>query len=226
MFRKSSPEPMAPAPRAEKSERKEQSFLQSGVKIEGDLVADGDVRIEGQLIGSTKVSGALTVGPKAELEGVFAGHEVVVHGHLKGTIHAQNRIHLARGAKVVADLYCSALIIEEGVLFQGCSNMGDKANPKGSLDARTTAAKSEAPGIAGPQRTIQKDITSEAGQRPSTSPPAQPSIAPHGAHAQGPGSLPRPGYPSGDRSPEPSQGGLHSSGEIGREGPRSRPSGN
>jgi cytoskeletal protein CcmA (bactofilin family) len=114
-----------PAPRVERKERNEQSFLQSGVRIEGDLFSEGDLRIDGQIKGTLRVGGLLTIGPKASIVATIRSSSVVVHGAVDGQIQVSERIHLARGAKVKADLFCQSLVIDEGVLFQGRSHMGE-----------------------------------------------------------------------------------------------------
>lgn len=123
MFGKSSPQPAA-SPRPD---RKTQSFLQTGVRFKGEMEVEGDLRIEGIIKGSLNVRGVLMVGSKAVLEGDIKGREVIIHGKAGGSIRADARIQLARGAKVKGDLYCQSLIIEEGVHFDGRSHMGEHA---------------------------------------------------------------------------------------------------
>jgi cytoskeletal protein CcmA (bactofilin family) len=202
MFKKSSPEPMPPAPRGERSERKEQSFLQSGVKLDGDLVAEGDLRVEGQITGTIRVSGLLTIGAKAEVEGIFTGNEVVVHGKLHGTIQSEGRIHLAREAKVTGDLYCKGLVIEEGVVFQGSSNMGEKAaalKAEKAPAAPPSHVPPAAPGV--PDRTRIGEVAAGA-PRPPLSPAA------HGTFPQAAtvSATPRPAGDSHERVPAPPPG--------------------
>lgn len=114
----------APAPRAE---RNEQSFLQSGVRLKGEIQVDGDLRIEGAVEGTLDTRGVLMIGPKAAVDGELRGREVVIHGRVSGVVRAEQRVHLARGAKVKGDLHCRALVIEEGVHFEGHSHMGEEA---------------------------------------------------------------------------------------------------
>jgi len=127
MFNKSAPQPQITPQRAE---RGEQSFLHSGVRLKGEIEVDGDLRIEGTVEGTLNTRGLLMLGPKASVEGDVHGREVVIHGRLAGTIRADERIHLIRGAKVKGDLFCRSLVIEEGVFFEGRSNMGEPAGQK------------------------------------------------------------------------------------------------
>lgn len=126
MFNKPTPQPLA-TPRAE---RNEQSFLQNGVRMKGEIEVDGDLRIEGTVEGTLNTRGVLMLGPKASVDGDIRGREVVIHGRLVGTVRADERIQLARGAKVKGDLFCRSLVIEEGVYFEGRSHMGEPVGEK------------------------------------------------------------------------------------------------
>ncbi len=108
-------------------ERREQSFLQRGVSLDGRVAADGDLRVEGQAVGELAVSGLLTIGPKADVKGVIGARDIVIHGAVRGIIRSAGRICLARGAKVTAELFCTSLAIEDGVFFEGRSHMGELA---------------------------------------------------------------------------------------------------
>ncbi len=127
MFGKNAPP--AQAPSSPRSDRKEQSFLQNGVRLKGEIEVDGDLRVEGTIRGSVTTRGLLMVGPKALIEGDIQGREVVIHGQVGGTVRAEERIQLSRGGRIKGDLYCRSLIIEEGVYFEGRSHMGEKSPP-------------------------------------------------------------------------------------------------
>jgi cytoskeletal protein CcmA (bactofilin family) len=166
MFKKSSAQP-DPAPRPE---RQEQSFLQSGVRLEGELEVAGDLRIEGSAKGVINVRGVLMIGPKASVEGDLKGREVVIHGRVGGTLRAVERIHLAKGAKVKGDLYCRSLVIDEGVHFEGHSHMDAGMEKK----ADVAEAAAGLPGAVTPESARLR-----TGTFPSSSP------QPAGAGVQG-----------------------------------------
>jgi cytoskeletal protein CcmA (bactofilin family) len=147
MFGKQSTEP-AEKPRVE---RKEQSFLQHGVTVEGDIDVAGDLRVEGSIKGTVKVSGVLMIGSQANVEADLVGREVVIHGQVTGTMTAKDRIHLSKGAKVRGDLNCQSLVIEEGVFFQGRSRMDGSDKPLASASHEQRAATPPKP-ASSPQR--------------------------------------------------------------------------
>lgn len=146
MFGKSSGKsrstPSTPAPsRSEK--RKEQSLLQTGVRLQGELQVDGDLRVEGTVRGDLKVKGTLLVGSKATVEGELGGRDVVIHGRVSGTVQADQQVRLAQGARVSGDLFCESLIIEEGVLFEGRSHMGESGKRRGHTTQSGQSAQSQ-----------------------------------------------------------------------------------
>ncbi len=200
MFGKTAPQTES-APRPERSE---QSFLQNGVRVHGDMEVDGDLRIEGSMQGTLNTRGVLMIGPKAFVDGEIRGREVVVHGRVSGTVHAEERIQLARGAKVQGDLHCKSLVVEEGVFFEGRSHMGEGPAPKG--EARSAAAgamgSSGSSGAAGSSGTV--------GRGGATGSPSKPG--------SGPGQDPR--YPASASDPAGKRMAVGSEGGAKQSGPR------
>ena len=158
--------PSSKAPLTQRTERNEQSFLQSGVRLQGEIEVAGDLRIEGAVKGGISVRGVLLIGTKAVVEGDIKGREVVIHGRVGGTLRADERIHLAKGAKVKGDLYCRSLIIDEGVYFEGRSHMDEKPEPGAVASAGAKARDAKEPQDAPPGRPS-----------PLVSPPRQTSPA-------------------------------------------------
>ena len=165
MFKKSPPQEET-TPRVERKERNEQSFLQHGVRIDGDIHADGDLRIDGEVKGTLSVGGTLTAGPKSSITATIKSRSMVIHGSFDGVVRAEERIHLSRGAKVRADLYCQSLVVDEGVFFQGRSHMGETTTA--AAEAQPTAARPEAFSAA------RQDLLSSA-RRESPATPATPT---------------------------------------------------
>jgi cytoskeletal protein CcmA (bactofilin family) len=76
------------------------------------------------------VSERLTVGASGVLNADVEAGEVIVMGAVEGTIRAQRRLELRKGARVVGDIAAPILMIEEGVHFHGNCNMRpDEASP-------------------------------------------------------------------------------------------------
>ncbi|MBD3163487.1 MAG: hypothetical protein GF346_13425 [Candidatus Eisenbacteria bacterium] len=100
-----------------------QSLIQQGVVVRGEVRAEGDVRLEGTLEGSIQTKSRVIIGGSGVVHADVAASEILVMGKVTGKLSASKRIELRKGARVEGDLSTQALVIEEGVFFQGMSQM-------------------------------------------------------------------------------------------------------
>ncbi|HUO86577.1 MAG TPA: polymer-forming cytoskeletal protein [Thermoanaerobaculia bacterium] len=118
-------------------------FLDRGSRLSGELHFDSSFRIDGRFEGKISSSGRLIVGESGEVEGDIHVRHVAVSGQLRGTVKADEQIHIAAGGRVAADLETPSLLIEDGAQFDGRCSMArqsakaDDALPK--LVSRTVA---------------------------------------------------------------------------------------
>ena len=95
---------------------------------------------------------ALVLGESAKLEGNVVADDVVIRGHLTGSVRAL-RVTLQSMAHVEGDIYHQSLAMEQGAFFEGRSHRSD--DPMSfNRDASTNgaAAKALPPGRAGHRR--------------------------------------------------------------------------
>lgn len=105
------------------------SILSSGVKIEGKLYSEGNMRIDGKVLGDVTVNGNLTLGDGSLVEGEVKAMNVTLSGTVQGTVEANEKVILESGSSLVGDLTAKILVVEEGAKFDGKSNM-NIAKPK------------------------------------------------------------------------------------------------
>lgn len=107
------------------------SILSSGVKIEGKLNSDGNVRIDGQIIGDVTVQGNLTLGETSKLKGKIKATNISISGQVEGTVTANEKLIIESKSRLTGDIISKVLVIEEGAKFEGNSNMsGNMAHQK------------------------------------------------------------------------------------------------
>ena len=99
------------------------AFIGKGVKVEGKLIFDGTVRIDGQFKGEVESNGTLVVGEDALLEATLNIDTIVVSGEIRGIINARSRVELRGPGKVLGDIRTPTLIVGEGVIFEGNCTM-------------------------------------------------------------------------------------------------------
>lgn len=95
------------------------SVLGADVKVEGDVITDGDLFIGGSVKGHV-VAQTLTVAENASLTGIVEANTVIVSGALSGKL-AANVVTLKRTASVSADITHVQLTVETGASFEGYS---------------------------------------------------------------------------------------------------------
>jgi cytoskeletal protein CcmA (bactofilin family) len=100
----------------------QRALIDSGLSVKGDLETDGELHIDGQIIGNVSC-GHLVIGKDAAIRGDIKADEVVVRGKTEGVIRAR-RIMLQESAQVVGDIFYERMSMEEGAQFIGASNLG------------------------------------------------------------------------------------------------------
>jgi cytoskeletal protein CcmA (bactofilin family) len=95
------------------------SLISENLTIEGSVVGDGELHIDGVVRGDVRI-GKLTIGETGHVEGSIAAESVEVRGRIVGTLTAK-QIRLYGAAHVDGDITHEQLSIELGAFFQGRS---------------------------------------------------------------------------------------------------------
>jgi cytoskeletal protein CcmA (bactofilin family) len=95
------------------------SVIGPDLKISGNLSSDGDVQIEGVIEGDVRATNVV-VGERASVTGSVLAEEVVVRGHVMGSVRGR-RVMLQASCHVEGDVFHQALSIEQGAYFEGKS---------------------------------------------------------------------------------------------------------
>jgi cytoskeletal protein CcmA (bactofilin family) len=85
------------------------TVIGNGLKIVGNVTAEGLVEVNGQIEGDVRCT-SLIVSPKAQITGSITADRVVVNGRVEGPI---------QGGDVVGDIRHQSLTIEKGAYFDG-----------------------------------------------------------------------------------------------------------
>jgi cytoskeletal protein CcmA (bactofilin family) len=110
-----------------RSKKRIQTFLGLETTLEGKLVFEGTVRLDGHFTGSIESKeGVMVVGEKAVIHADILVHTAVVCGEVSGNIRGINRIELHQPARVFGDLCAPVVIIDAGVVFHGNCSMEPK----------------------------------------------------------------------------------------------------
>ena len=97
------------------------------IVISGELTSGEDITVQGRVNGQVMVrEGTLTIGEQANLRADVRGARVLVHGQLKGSIVASERIELAPSAAVEGSLSANRVILTDGTHFNGRIDMDQR----------------------------------------------------------------------------------------------------
>ena len=105
----------------------DRTFFSAGTRLEGVLEVDGEVSLDGQVNGKVTGTGLVTIGEHADLQAEITAPTVVVHGTVRGEIHATESLQLHKSAKVKGLIAAARLRIDEGAVFEGECRMGTAA---------------------------------------------------------------------------------------------------
>lgn len=98
-------------------------FVDAGCTIRGELEFSSSFRLDGRVEGTVRSTSELVVGESGVVDGEVDVARCLVGGEVKGTIRASEQVVLHAGAKVYADVYTPALVMEDGALLEGRVSM-------------------------------------------------------------------------------------------------------
>lgn len=104
----------------------ELNFLGGGTVVEGTIRANNSVRVDGRIIGKLICKNTLTIGINGEIEGDIEAKNAIIGGKIKGKIKVAEKLVLEAKSILIGDLKASKLLIDEGAVFEGTSDMGKK----------------------------------------------------------------------------------------------------
>lgn len=101
------------------------AFMGPGTELEGELVFTGSVHLDCKVTGRISSSqGLLIIGPEAQIQADVEVDSAIICGEVHGEVVASRRIELKPPARVHGTLTSPELVIHEGVVFEGTSQMG------------------------------------------------------------------------------------------------------
>ena len=101
--------------------------IKGTIKFETELIFDG--KLEGEIFSE---DGTLTLGKNADVHGELKTKSVVVYGSVKGNISVLERAELKSTSQLTGDLKAMRIVIEEGAIFVGKSEVTPKSSAERS----------------------------------------------------------------------------------------------
>ena len=117
------------------------SLIGAGTSMKGDITSNGDLRIDGQLVGNIHCSAKVVIGANGVVQGDINGQQADIMGKVTGTIKVKDLLQLKGGSLLTGSIQAAKLQIEPTANFNGECHM----TPAAASTAAT--GKSSAPEI-------------------------------------------------------------------------------
>ena len=91
--------------------------------MKGDITSNGDLRIDGNLVGNINCSAKVVIGANGVVQGDINGQQADIMGKVTGTIKVKDLLQLKGGSQVNGNLQAAKLQIEPTANFNGECHM-------------------------------------------------------------------------------------------------------
>jgi cytoskeletal protein CcmA (bactofilin family) len=111
----------------EKKEKQQQilerNIIGSNTSIVGDVISEGDFRIDGKVEGTIKTGGRVVIGKSGTAIGKIECSDADIEGKFSGELHVNNLLTLKSSAKISGDVIIGKLSVEPGAEFNASCAM-------------------------------------------------------------------------------------------------------
>jgi cytoskeletal protein CcmA (bactofilin family) len=117
-----------------------ETVIAPSVRVEGDFVSDGNVRIEGSVSGSVATQQDLLVGEHAQITAHVTAKNGIFAGELRGNLKVHERLELTETARVYGDIQAKTLTVAPGAIMHGKVTIGVESVEDASKETAETKA--------------------------------------------------------------------------------------
>lgn len=102
--------------------------LEKGSEFDGTLSFEGAFRIGGVFSGKIFTDDVLIIGEGAKVDAEIRAGTLIISGELTGNVIAKDRVEIHSPAVFRGNIQTPSLMVADGVVFEGVSQMGVKNN--------------------------------------------------------------------------------------------------
>lgn len=99
--------------------READTWIEYGTIVEGKLISEADVHINGEFRGEIACRGNVIIGEQGVVRGLIEAHELTVAGALHGDCLTRGRLAIMALGQVHGDITAQVLLIQDGGLLNG-----------------------------------------------------------------------------------------------------------
>lgn len=105
------------------------TLINEGCKIRGEIGGHGDFLINGEVEGDCDVDGTVTLAPDGHWSGTIRANNVIVAGHVDGSIAAKGKVEITNSARITGKVSGDAIAVAEGAVVEGEMKTNSQASP-------------------------------------------------------------------------------------------------
>jgi cytoskeletal protein CcmA (bactofilin family) len=102
------------------------TVIAAGSTIEGTLRVRGLVQIDGTVDGQVLVEGQVSIGPEGKVIGNVQADDLVVGGHVDGSLGARRHLHVLSTGIVHGDASYTTLQVDRGGVMDGRARLSEE----------------------------------------------------------------------------------------------------
>lgn len=102
---------------ANPSQNTDRNIIGKGTSITGDLVSEGDFRIDGSIEGTIKTSGRVVIGKDGKVKGTIECNFADIEGEFIGKIIVNQLLTLKASSTITGETLIGTLAVEPGATF-------------------------------------------------------------------------------------------------------------
>ena len=106
----------------------QRNLMGKGTEIKGDIISNGDFRIDGKVEGNISTTGRLILGKEGVITGNINCGNADFEGKFTGKLYCSGTLSLKSTAEIDGEVFIEKLAIEPGAVFNAiCSMKGVKS---------------------------------------------------------------------------------------------------
>ena len=114
--------------------------LVKGTKMEGNVNADNDFRVDGEIIGNLNCKGKVIIGTTGKLVGEIRCENAIIEGDFQGKLFVSDVLTVRETAILNGDITTGKLTVQSGAIFNVVCKMGGAKALTGNTENRKLVA--------------------------------------------------------------------------------------
>ena len=125
------------------SSNNQQNMITQETTLVGDVISEGDFRVEGNIKGNIKTSGRIVVGKTGVVNGSLEGEDADFEGGFTGNLKLTGKLTLRSSAHIEGEVVIGKLAVEPGATFNATCSMKGGVKELNKTENKVSAEKQE-----------------------------------------------------------------------------------